>query len=70
MVKSKRRFNRVVILAMLNTISRNHELLLTHRGHKMFKYIVNFLTAFQKARVAAHFARMGDYKAAQAIYRD
>lgn len=55
---------------MLNTISRNHELLLTHRGHKMFKYIVNFLTAFQKARVAAHFARMGDYKAAQAIYRD
>lgn len=45
--------------------------LYTHTGgHKMFKSIMNFLTAFQKARVAAHFARMGDYKAAQSIYRD
>jgi hypothetical protein len=36
----------------------------------MFKFITDFLTSFQKARVAAHFARMGDYKAAQAMYRD
>ncbi len=36
----------------------------------MFKFIADFLKSFQKARVAAHFARMGDYKAAQSIYRD
>lgn len=36
----------------------------------MFKYIRDFLQSLQKAAVAAHFARMGDYKAAQAIYRD
>ena len=36
----------------------------------MFKFIKEFLISFQKARVAAHFARMGDYKTAQEIYRD
>lgn len=36
----------------------------------MFKLINNFLKSMQKATVAAHFARLGDYKAAQAIYRD
>jgi len=36
----------------------------------MFKFIKEFLVSFQKARVAAHFARMGDYQAAQAMYRD
>ena len=41
-----------------------------HKGHKMFKFIKNFLNSMQKATVAAHFARMGDYQAAQAMYRD
>jgi len=36
----------------------------------MFKFITDFFKSVQKARVAAHFARMGDYKAAQAIYKD
>lgn len=36
----------------------------------MFKFITDFLKSIQKATIAAHFARMGDYKAAQAIYRD
>jgi len=36
----------------------------------MFKYFKDLLQSFQKATIAAHFARMGDYKAAQAIYRD
>lgn len=36
----------------------------------MFNFIREFLVSFQKARVAAHFARMGDHRAAQAIYRD
>ena len=36
----------------------------------MFNIIKNFLTAMQKASIAAHFARMGDYKAAQATIRD
>jgi hypothetical protein len=36
----------------------------------MFKLITNFFQSMQKAALAAHFARMGDAKAAQAIYRD
>ena len=36
----------------------------------MFKFIKNFFESMQKAALAAHFARMGDYKTAQAIYRD
>lgn len=36
----------------------------------MFKSIMDFFKSVQKARVAAHFARMGDYKTAQAMYRD
>lgn len=36
----------------------------------MFKFIKDLLKSIQKAALAAHFARMGDYKAAQAIYRD
>lgn len=36
----------------------------------MFKSIMDFFKSIQKASIAAHFARMGDHKAAQAIYRD
>lgn len=36
----------------------------------MLKSIRNFFQSMQKAALAAHFARMGDAKAAQAIYRD
>lgn len=36
----------------------------------MLKIIKNFLTEMQKASIAAHFARMGDYKAARATIRD
>ena len=36
----------------------------------MFKFINGFFQSMQKAALAAHFARMGDYKTAQAIYRD
>jgi hypothetical protein len=36
----------------------------------MFKIIKDFLTAIQKASIAAHFARLGDYKTAQATIRD
>jgi hypothetical protein len=36
----------------------------------MFKIITDFLKSMQKATIAAHFARMGDYQAAQAIYID
>jgi len=36
----------------------------------MFNFIKNFFNSMQKARIAAHFARLGDYKAAQAMYRD
>ena len=36
----------------------------------MFKFIKEFFQSIQKAAIAAHFARLGDYKAAQAIYRD
>lgn len=36
----------------------------------MFKIIKDFLVAMEKAALAAHFARMGDAKAAQAIFKD
>ena len=36
----------------------------------MIKYIIDFFNSMQKAALAAHFARMGDFKAAQAISRD
>lgn len=36
----------------------------------MFKFIKDFFQSIQKATIAAHFARMGDIKSAQAIFRD
>jgi hypothetical protein len=36
----------------------------------MFKFIQDFFQSIQKAAIACHFARMGDYKAAQAIVKE
>jgi len=36
----------------------------------MFEFIKDFFKSMEKAALAAHFARMGDYQTAQAMYRD
>jgi hypothetical protein len=36
----------------------------------MFKFITDFFQSIQKAALACHFARMGDYKTAQLTIRD
>jgi hypothetical protein len=36
----------------------------------MFKFIRDFFQSVEKAALAAHFARMGDFKTAQATIRD
>lgn len=36
----------------------------------MFKFLSNLFKSFEKAALAAHFARMGDYKTAQMMYKD
>lgn len=36
----------------------------------MFKFITDFFQSIQKAALAAHFARKGDYQTAQNMYRD
>jgi hypothetical protein len=36
---------------------------------KILKAIWSFLQSVGQAKAAAHFARMGDYKSAQALYK-